>query len=161
MQQSDFPIGKVEIIMNKAELASSAALGLFILMLTVSSAGAQRGARIHYSTLFNPQTVTVVSGEVSRVEQVLAGNGMDYCVHAVLNTPRGPVTAVLGPKGFMTKQGLTIARQDRVIVKGSLISIMNKPFILAMEVTGDRAMKLRETTGRPAWAVEEDWHAMR
>ena len=127
-------------------------------MLTVSSAWAQSGRRLHYSTLFNPGTVGTVSGEVVRVEQTSAGNGADYCVHALLKTPQGQVTAILGPKGYMAKQGLSIAPKDRVTVTGSLISILGKPFILAMEVTGDRTMKLREASGRPAWAVGEDWH---
>ena len=127
-------------------------------MLTVSSAWPQSGKRLHYSTLFNPGTVGTVSGEVVRVEQTFAGNGADYCVHALLKTPKGQVTAILAPKGYMAKQGFSVAPKDRVTVTGSLISILNKPFILAMEVTGDRTMKLREASGRPAWAVGEDWH---
>jgi hypothetical protein len=39
-----------------------------------------------------------------------------------------------------------------------MISVFNKPFILAMTVTGDRSMQLREASGRPAWAVGDDWH---
>jgi len=95
---------------------------------------------------------------VVRVEQSLAGNGADYCVHALLKTPKGQVTAILGPKSYMTKQGYSVAPKDRVTVTGSRISILNKPFILAMEVTGDHTMKLREASGRPAWAAGEDWH---
>ena len=133
-------------------------IGLLSLMLTVSSAWPQSGRRIHYSTLFNPATVGTVSGEVVRVDQVISGNGADYCVHALLKTPKGQVTAVLGPKSFMAKKGFSIAPKDRVTVTGSRISIQGKPFILAMEVTGDRTMKLREASGRPAWALGEDWH---
>ena len=58
----------------------------------------------------------------------------------------------------MKKKGLTIAPKDRVTITGSSISVLGKPFILAMEVKGDRSMKLREANGRPAWAVGEDWH---
>ena len=134
------------------------AIGFLSLMLTVSSAWPQSGRRIHYSTLFNPATVGAVSGEVVRVEQALAGNGADYCGHALLQTPKGQVIAVLAPKSFMDKRRLSIAPKDRVTVTGSRISIQGKPFILAMEVTGDRTMKLREASGRPVWAVGEDWH---
>lgn len=144
--------------MKKLLIIVTAALLLF---QVCAPAQAARAPRLHYSTLFNPQTVGVVSGEVVRVEHVLAGNGADYCVLAVLKAPRGTVTAVLAPKGYMARQGLTIARQDRVTVKGSLITVMNKPHILAMEVTGDRTMKLRDPSGRPAWAVGEDWHVRR
>ena len=144
--------------MKKPGLLFLAAIGLLSLTFIVSSSWAQSGKRLHYSKLFNPGTVGTVSGEVVRVEQTLAGNGADYCVHALLKTPQGQVTAILGPKSYMTKQGFSVAPKDRVTVTGSRISILNKPFILAMEVTGDRTMKLREASGRPAWAVGEDWH---
>ena len=134
------------------------AIGLLSLVFTVSSSWAQSGRRIHYSTLFNPATVGTVSGEVVRVDQVISGNGADYCVHALLKTPKGQVTAVLAPRSFMDERRLAIVPQDRVTVTGSRISIQGKPFILAMEVTGDRTMKLREASGRPAWAAGEDWH---
>jgi hypothetical protein len=132
------------------------AIGLLSLML--SSSWAQSDRRLHYSTLFNPGTVGTVSGEVVRVEQAFSGSGQDYCVHALLRTPKGQVTAILAPKGYMEEQGLAIAPKDRVTVTGSLISVLGKPFLLAMEVQGDRTMKLREASGRPAWAVGDDWH---
>ena len=144
--------------MKKPGFFFLAAIGLLSLTFIVSSSWAQSGKRLHYSTLFNPGTVGTVSGEVVRVEQTSAGNGADYCIHALLKTPQGQVTAILAPKGFMDERKLAIAPKDRVTVTGSLISILGKPFILAMEVTGDRTMKLREASGRPAWAVGEDWH---
>jgi len=144
--------------MKKPKSLYLVVIGLLSLILTVSSAWPQSGRRIHYSTLFNPATVGTVSGEVVRVEQVLSGNGADYCVHALLKTSKGQVTAILGPKSFMDERRLAIAPKDRVTVTGSRISIQGKPFILAMEVTGDRTMKLREASGRPAWALGEDWH---
>ncbi|PIU53946.1 MAG: hypothetical protein COS90_03520 [Deltaproteobacteria bacterium CG07_land_8_20_14_0_80_60_11] len=133
-------------------------IGILGVMFAVSYSWAQSGRRLHYSTLFNPKAVGTVSGEVVRVEQTFAGNGADYCIHALLKTPQGQVTAILAPKGYMAEHGLAIDRQDRVTVTGSRISILNKPFILAMEVTGDRTMHLREANGRPAWAVGDDWH---
>jgi hypothetical protein len=144
--------------MKKPVFIPLAAIGLLSLVLTAPSSWAQSMRRIHYSTLFNPGTVGAVSGEVVRVEQTLAGNGADYCVHATLKTPQGQVTAILAPKSYLAKQGLSVAPKDRVTVTGSLISVLGKPFILAMEVTGDRTMHLREANGRPAWAVGEDWH---
>lgn len=143
---------------KKTSLSISAALALLLLLLTLSSTWAQRGGRLHYSNLFNPQSVGTVSGEVVRVAQVPAGSGADYCVQAVLNTSKGQITAILAPKGYMAEKGLTIAPKDRVTVTGSFITIINKPFLLVTEMTGDRNMKLREAGGRPAWATGEDWH---
>ena len=81
------------------------AIGLLSLMFTVSSSWAQSGRRLHYSTLFNPGTVGTVSGEVVRVEQAFAGSGQDYCVHALLKTPKGQVTAILAPQGLHERTG--------------------------------------------------------
>ena len=133
-------------------------IGILGVMFAVSYSWAQSGRRLHYSTLFNPGAVGTVSGEVVRVEHAFSGNGKDYCVHALLKTPQGQVTAILAPRGYMAGQGLAIDRQDRVTVTGSLISVLGKPFLLAMEMTGDRSMKLRNGSGRPAWAVGDDWH---
>src|SRR4030042_4652727 len=99
------------------------AIGLLSLMLMVSSSWAQSGRRLHYSTLFNPETVGSVSGEVVRVEHAFSGNGADYCVHALLKTPKGQVTAVLAPRSFMDERRLAIVPQDRVTVTRSPISI--------------------------------------
>ena len=144
--------------MKKPNSLPLVAIGLLSLMLTVSSSWAQGGRRIHYSTLFNPGTVGTVSGEVVRVEQASAGSGKDYCVHALLKTSQGMVTTILAPQSYMMRQRLAIHPKDRVTVTGSLISVLNQPFLLAMDVSGDRTMKLREASGRPAWAVGDDWH---
>ena len=144
--------------MKKPGFFFLAGMGLLSLTFIVSSSWAQSGKRLHYSTLFNPGTVGTVSGEVVRVEHAFSGNGKDYCVHALLKTPQGQVTAILAPQSYMAKQRIAINPKDRVTVTGSLISVLNKPFLLAMEVTGDRTMKLREANGRPAWAVGDDWH---
>jgi hypothetical protein len=128
------------------------------LTFTISSAWAQSGRRLHYSTLFNPGTVGTVSGEVARVEQAFAGSGQDYCVHALLKTTKGQVTAILVPPRFHERKGAHHRPQRPVTVTGSLISVLGKPFLLAMEMEGDRTMKLREANGRPAWAVGDDWH---
>jgi hypothetical protein len=135
-----------------------AGIVLVSLMVTISHSWAQSGRRLHYSTLFNPQTMTALSGEVVRVEHVSSGSGADYCVHALLKTPQGYITAILAPKRYMKEQGLILAPQDRVTVTGSRISIINKPFIIVTEVKGDRTMTLRAANGRPAWAEGDNWH---
>lgn len=139
-------------------LSYVAIIGFVGLTLMFSASGAHSAKALHYSTLFNPQTVGVVSGEVVRVTEVPSGNRRDLCVLAVLKTPQGQVTAVLGPKTYMTEQKLTVAPKDRLTVSGSRLAILGKPHILVTEMKGDRTMKLREAGGRPLWAVGEDWH---
>jgi hypothetical protein len=45
-----------------------------------------------------------------------------------------------------------------VTVTGSLISVINKRFLLVTEMTGDRTMKPRAAYGRSAWAEGDNWH---
>lgn len=144
--------------MRKSGAVILAAVLLASLAANVPGARAQKG-RLHYSTLFNPRTVTTVSGEVVRVERALAGNGVDYCVQALLRTSGGGVTVILAPQGYMENKSLTVARGDRLTVTGSVVTILGKPHLLATEVRGDRSMNLRDPSGRPAWAVGDDWHA--
>ena len=128
-------------------------IGILGVMFAVSYSWAQSGRRLHYSTLFNPGAVGTVSGEVVRVEHAFSGNGKDYCVHALLKTPQGQVTAILAPKGYMAEQGLTIDRQDRVTVTGSRITYEGQPTIIAGEAKkGGQVLKLRDAAGVPAWA---------
>jgi hypothetical protein len=143
---------------KKSILLNLSAVVLLSLVFTISSSEAQSGRRLHYSTLFNPATVDTLFGEVVRVAQAPSGSGADYCTQAVLRTSEGDISIILAPKGYLAKEGLTIAPKDRVTVTGSLISVINKPFLLVTEVAGDRTMKLREANGRPAWATGEDWH---
>ena len=144
--------------MKKTIFSSLITIVVLGLIFMFSASGAHSAKPIHYSTMFNPQTVGVVSGEVVQVTEVPSGNHRDLCVLAVLKTPQGQVTAVLGPKTYMTKHHLTVAPKDRLTVTGSRLAILGKPHLLATELKGDRTMKLREAGGRPLWAVGEDWH---
>ena len=75
------------------------------LMFSISSSWAQSSRRLHYSTLFNPRTVTTLSGEVVRVAHALSGSGADYCVQAVLRTPEGDITAILAQRVIWRQRG--------------------------------------------------------
>lgn len=145
--------------MKKGRFLITGTVGMWLVVLLLFPAFAQRGGRIHYSDLFNPATLGTISGKVVSVEKTLSGNSRDYCVHATVQTGKGLVKAVFAPLSFMQKENLTIAPGDRLTLQGSMITVMGKPYILVTEVTGDRTMKLREPNGRPAWAVGDDWHA--
>ena len=138
-------------------LVITAVFGLLAAGAALSQGG--RGRRIHYSKLFDPGTITTVSGKVLKVMPVISGNGRNYCLHSLLTTPKGQVTAVLAPQNYLATKGLTLKPGDRITATGSLVTIQGKPFLLVTEMRGDRTMKLREENGRPAWAVGNDWHA--
>jgi hypothetical protein len=96
---------KRETAMKKIGYLGLAGIVLLSLMLTISSTWAQSSKRLHYSTLFNSGTVGTLSGEVVQVAQAPSGNGADYCVQAVLRTPKGNITAILLPKVLWRPRG--------------------------------------------------------
>ncbi len=124
-----------------------------LLLLMTSGALAQRW---HYSTRFNPDTCITVSGEVAQLDHAYSERGEDYCEHALVRTPDGVITVILAPKGYMEKEHLSLARGDRLTVRGSLIMVLDRPFLLATDITGDRQMHLRDEQGRPVWLANGD-----
>jgi|GEM_PF-5691475 len=128
-------------------------LGGGLILLLTSPVLAQR---LHYSTRFNPATGITVSGEVVRVEHAFSEWGEDYCQHALLRTPQGVITVILAPQEFMAQEHLDLQRGDRLTVQGSLIMVLDRPSLLATEITGDREMRLRDGQGRPLWRLDRE-----
>lgn len=131
----------------------AAALTL-LLLLTAAALAQPAPRRLHYSSRFDPDHCLTVSGEVVRVEHAFSEWGDDYCGHALLRTPEGLITVILAPQDYMAQHRLTVATGDRLTVQGSLITILDRPFLLATQVSGDRQMQLRDEQGRPAWIME-------
>ena len=144
--------------MKKPGSLGLVAIGLLSLFL-VSSSWAQSGPRLHYSNLFDPGTVETVQGEVLALGKTLAGNGRDYCLNLTLNTSRGKVLVILMPEKYAGERGLPLKPKDRLEVTGSRITLPGTPAIIAAEIRyGERILKLRDATGRPVWAVGDNWH---
>lgn len=140
-----------------AILGISAMLGL----LWASGAPAQQGGggRIHYSTLYNPATVETVTGEVVSRGKTISGNGRTYCETLTLKTARGSIWVILKPESFRPKRNLILQPRDQVEITGSRLALPGKTALIAARVKkGNDIMVLREPTGRPAWAVGDDWH---
>jgi hypothetical protein len=133
-------------------------IGLVGLSLIGAAAQAQRGGRIHYSTLYDPGTVESVQGEVISLSKTLSGNGRDYCLNLTMRTARERILVILEPASYAGKLPISLKTGDRVAVKGSRITITG-PTIIAAEIKrGDAVVKLRDASGRPVWAVGDDWH---
>ena len=140
--------------MHTRTFGPAAAALTLLLLLTAAALAQPAPRRLHYSSRFDPDHCITVSGEVVRVEHAFSERGDDYCQHALLRTPEGLITIILAPQGFMAQQQLMVARGDRLIVQGSLITILDRPFLLATQVSGERQMQLRDKQGRPAWIME-------
>ena len=112
-----------------------------------------RGGGIHYGMMWNARTVTTVSGEVTSVEKFTPGRGgPSHGLRLKVKTDKESLPIILGPAWYIEQQHFSIAPQDRVEVKGSRVTIQNRPTVLAAEVKkGDKVLKLRDDQGIPLW----------
>jgi hypothetical protein len=126
------------------------------LVLVAASAWAQPGGRgggMHYGTMWDANSVTTVSGEVTAVEQYTPGRGgSSYGLRLTIKTDNETLPIILGPGWYVEQQRFSIAPKDKVEIKGSLISIQGQSTLIAAEVKkGDQMLKLRDDKGIPLW----------
>ncbi|MBM4284249.1 MAG: DNA-binding protein [Deltaproteobacteria bacterium] len=130
-------------------------------LLAVGETSAQSGGggRIHYSKLYNPATVETVLGQVLTLGKTISGNGRTYCETLTLKSAKGTIWVILKPETFRPETNLPLKPGDEVEITGSRVALTGKAALIAAQVKkGGSTMVLRELTGRPAWAVGDDWH---
>jgi len=131
--------------------------------LAVSESNAQQGIgwkggggwgqKGSYGRMFNPSTMTTVSGEALEVLKITPAKGMSYGVHVMLKTEKQTVSVHLGPGWYIENQDVKIEPKDMIEVKGSQITYEGKPAIIASEIKkGGMTLKLRDDNGVPVWA---------
>jgi hypothetical protein len=112
------------------------------------SGACARGPRGRGPRLYDPKTLTTVSGEVAAVQtRGRRGVGVE------LQTAEGTLSVHLGPSWFLEEQGLQIAAGDRLEITGSTVAFRGKPGLVAQVVKkGELAVALRDVQGVPVWA---------
>jgi len=129
------------------------------LSLLVANSWSQAGGRIHYSTLYKPATVETTRGEIVSLGKTISGNGKRFCETLTLKTDKGSIWVILKPENFRPKTNLNLQPKDQVEITGSRVALPGKSVIIAAKVKkGADIMILRDPTGRPVWAVGDDWH---
>jgi hypothetical protein len=111
------------------------------------------GPGSNYVRMYDPKTVTTISGEVTAVEYFNPGKGMRHGIHIKVKSGNEEYYVHLGPSWFLENQDLKIAEKDMVEIKGSKITFNGKPAVIAAVVKkGDETLVLRDENGIPAWA---------
>ncbi len=107
-----------------------------------------RGPRGRGPRLYDPKTLTTVSGEVAAVETWgRRGVGVE------LQTAEGTLSVHVGPSWFLEEHGLQIAQGDKLEITGSKVAFRGKPGLVAQVVKkGELAVALRDIQGVPVWA---------
>ncbi len=106
--------------------------------------------------LYNPQTVTTVTGQVEKLEDLPSmggggGQGMQYR-GVTLKTGQGSLMVHLGPAWYLDEKKFAVKVGDTVEVTGSKVTLNNQPALIAREVKVNGAtLKLRDDQGLPVW----------
>ena len=113
--------------------------------------GGGMGAR-----LYNPQTVTTVTGQVEKLEELPSmgrGGGMGMHYRGVLlKTDQGSLMVHLGPGWYVADQKFVVKAGDTLEATGSKVTLNNQPAIIAREVKVEgKTLKLRDDQGLPVW----------
>ena len=115
------------------------------------SGGWGRGSQ--YNRMYNPATVEALTGTVEAVDKVTPAKGMYAGVHILLKTDKETISVHLGPEWFIERLDTKIEKGDKIEVKGSRVTFVGKPAIIAAEVKkGDNTLVLRDSAGIPVWA---------
>lgn len=106
-----------------------------------------------YQRMYDPATVETLTGTVESVDKVTPMKGMHSGIHLVLKTDKETISIHLGPEWYIERFDTKIEKGDQIEVKGSRVTIGEKPALIAAEVKkGDAALVLRDSAGVPAWA---------
>ncbi len=150
--------------MKLAKYFSMVTILLLIFATSLAFAQRERGERgwqgsggwgmgTQYQRVYNPATVETISGTVESVEKIAPLKGMNYGIHISVKTDKETIAVHLGPEWYIARQDIKIEKGNVVEVKGSRVTIANKPAIIAAEVKkGDDILMLRDSAGIPAWA---------
>ncbi|MDI6800673.1 MAG: hypothetical protein QMD01_01255 [Thermodesulfovibrionales bacterium] len=106
-----------------------------------------------YQKTYNPATVTTITGTVESVDKITPMKGMYYGIHITVKTEKETISVHLGPGWYIEGLDTKIEKGDKVDVKGSKVTMMGAPAIIAAEVKkGDSVLTLRDANGFPVWA---------
>lgn len=105
-----------------------------------------------HGRMYNPATVTTVSGTVEKVHIMHRGGGWGG-THLDLKTASGTFDVHVGPSRYVESQGFKFAKGDQIQVTGSKVTLREHEAIIAREISmGGKTLKLRNDQGIPEWA---------
>jgi hypothetical protein len=111
------------------------------------------GMGSQYNRMYNHTTIETVSGTVESVDKVTPMKGMYNGIHLMVKTDKETISVDLGPEWYIERLDTKIEKGDKIEVKGSRVTLSDKPAIIAAEVKkGDSTLVLRDSAGIPAWA---------
>ena len=137
--------------MARAPFPLLIAFALALPSWSAAAGGGPQGGRPARARMFDPATVTAVSGQVEEVQRY--DGRRSEGIHVTLKTAEGALDVHLGPASFLESHGVSVAKGDALEVTGSKVQMGDAPAIIAQTVKkGDATVTLRDANGVPAWA---------
>jgi hypothetical protein len=103
---------------------------------------------------YDPQTVQTITGKVTEVDRLAPRKGPGFGWSRVtLQTDQEAIPVILGPVWYLEQQKVSLAPGDTLEVRGSRITVEERPCLIAAEVRkGKKTLKLRDQDGLPVWS---------
>jgi hypothetical protein len=106
-----------------------------------------------YGRLFDPKTMTSITGEITAIDRFAPMRGMGAGIHLTVKTKSETFDVHLGPAWYIESQDIVLERGDSVVISGSRVVMNKKPAIIAVELERDGdVLVLRDSNGFPRWA---------
>jgi hypothetical protein len=106
-----------------------------------------------YQRLYDSSKMVSISGSVESIEKIRPGKGMNPAIALTLKTDKETLSVHLGPEWYIGRLDARIEKGDKLEIKGSRITLDEKPVVIAAEVKkGENTLVLRDSAGIPMWA---------
>lgn len=118
-------------------------------------------------TMFDPNTVTTISGEILSVDQITNNprNNQNtnqntnpnqprnhQGIHLTLKSADQTIDIHVGPAWYLEQEKMVFTAGDQVRIKGFPMNKNNQSFFVAQEITkGSQVLVLRDEDGLPMW----------
>lgn len=101
---------------------------------------------------YDPKTETTIQATVEEVKQVTGKRGWSG-THLMVKTETGMLEVHVGPAAYIASQQFSFAKDDKIEVTGSKVTLQGGEVLLAREIKKDgKTLVLRDTQGFPKWA---------
>jgi hypothetical protein len=104
--------------------------------------------------IYDAKTETTIKGTIEEVETI-SGPGRRSAggTHLLVNTESEKLEVHVGPTAYLAGKQISIAKGDAVEILGSLVTLGEKPVLIARRMTkGNQTWVLRDASGRPVWS---------
>lgn len=106
-----------------------------------------------YNRMYDPAKIETISGTVESVGTAVPMKGMYAAVALTVKTDKETIAVHLGPEWYIGRLDTKIAKGDAIEVKGSRVTLGDKPAIIAAELKkGADVLVLRDSAGIPVWS---------